>query len=383
MLLSFGARNFFSFKEGFEISFELSSGCPESISRSESVSRALAIIGANASGKTNAIRALVFLTNFCCNSFDIKPEDDIEVTPFYSNEAPTVFFADFMIDNTRYYYEIELTVQGIIRERLDRKVQRKSPVFERDAEKITYCIDALSELKKIKLRKKVSLISLAHQYEIKGLEKVYTFFSGITYNIDPYFGDIAIESLPLYIFNPSEKYAKSKDLLDFTIQQLKDFDTGVDDITIKQLKRSDLEDTYIPFFIHKTGNKNMRINSMMESNGTRSLYTQLILFKQALDCGGVLILDEFDNSLHPDILNSLIELFLNPEKNIKGAQLIFSTHNTAIMDKLSKYRIVLVNKEDNESFLYRVDELPGNIVRNDRSLENLYKTGKIGGKPNL
>jgi hypothetical protein len=53
------------------------------------------------------------------------------------------------------------------------------------------------------------------------------------------------------------------------------------------------------------------------------------------------------------------------------------------MDKLSKYKVVLVNKEDNESFLYRLDELPGNIVRNDRSIESIYKTGKLGGTPNL
>ncbi|MDD3903839.1 MAG: ATP-binding protein, partial [Sphaerochaeta sp.] len=66
-----------------------------------------------------------------------------------------------------------------------------------------------------------------------------------------------------------------------------------------------------------------------------------------------------------------------------NAQLIFCTHNTGVMDTLGKYRVILVNKEENESFLYRLDELPGNIVRNDRSLETIYKTGKLGGTPNL
>jgi AAA15 family ATPase/GTPase len=76
-------------------------------------------------------------------------------------------------------------------------------------------------------------------------------------------------------------------------------------------------------------------------------------------------------------------LFDDPEKNINNAQLIFTTHNTDIMDKLGKYRVVLVNKQDNESFLYRLDEIPGDILRNDRSIIPAYKAGKIGGKPRL
>jgi hypothetical protein len=53
------------------------------------------------------------------------------------------------------------------------------------------------------------------------------------------------------------------------------------------------------------------------------------------------------------------------------------------MDYLGKYRVVFVNKEDNESFLYRLDELPGDLLRNDRSIEGVYNTGKIGGRPKL
>lgn len=53
------------------------------------------------------------------------------------------------------------------------------------------------------------------------------------------------------------------------------------------------------------------------------------------------------------------------------------------MDYLGKYRIVLVNKENNESFLYRLDEISGDLLRNDRSISKVYENGKIGGKPRL
>ena len=66
----------------------------------------------------------------------------------------------------------------------------------------------------------------------------------------------------------------------------------------------------------------------------------------------------------------------------KLAQLIFTTHNNEIMDRLKKSRIILVNKEDNESYLYKLDET-GEILRNDRSISKIYNTGRLGGKPKI
>jgi hypothetical protein len=50
---------------------------------------------------------------------------------------------------------------------------------------------------------------------------------------------------------------------------------------------------------------------------------------------------------------------------------------------LGKYRTVLVNKEDNESYAYRLDELPGELVRNYRSIVSPYNKGHLGGVPKL
>ena len=69
--------------------------------------------------------------------------------------------------------------------------------------------------------------------------------------------------------------------------------------------------------------------------------------------------------------------------NQLGAQLLFSAHDADILDICGKYRTCLVNKDNNASYVYRLDELPGDILRNDRPISPLYKEGRIGGVPRL
>ena len=81
MLLEFGARNFYSFKEGFEVSMRLGDSCPDKISKGKSYANVLAVKGANASGKTNVLKVFWFLSNFVLNSFNQKPDTELD---FYS-----------------------------------------------------------------------------------------------------------------------------------------------------------------------------------------------------------------------------------------------------------------------------------------------------------
>ena len=81
------------------------------------------------------------------------------------------------------------------------------------------------------------------------------------------------------------------------------------------------------------------------------------------------------------ILPLIVDLFTNKEINKHNAQFIFTAHNTEIIDVLGKYRTILVNKEDNVSYCYRLDEIPGNMVRNGRPITPLYLHKKLGGVP--
>ncbi|MCK5695765.1 MAG: AAA family ATPase [Desulfobacula sp.] len=83
MLLKFGAKNFFSFKEGVEISLNLGANCPDFISRGKTVSNLLCVKGANGSGKSNLLKILSFIRALCCDSFNIKPDEVIFVDSFF------------------------------------------------------------------------------------------------------------------------------------------------------------------------------------------------------------------------------------------------------------------------------------------------------------
>ena len=120
-----------------------------------------------------------------------------------------------------------------------------------------------------------------------------------------------------------------------------------------------------------------------ESSGTKSLYVKLASYWKTLTFGGVLVMDEFDINYHPFMLPKLISLFEEEATNPKSSQFIFTSHNTEVIDKLGKYRTYLVNKEDNESYCYRLDEIKGDILRHGRPISPIYKEGKIGGVPKL
>lgn len=379
MLLEFGAKNFFCFKEGFEVSFRLGANCPNEISRDKNFSTVLCVKGANGSGKTNVLKALAFLGYFCCDSFNRKPDDRIHTEPFFFNKESSHFYAEFSIAKVEYLYELEVTQAEVLAEKIYRKDKRRTLIIERNKEKLNTCTEEYKDLKMVKLRRNASLISTAHQYEIESIQKIYDFFFTVSSNVS-FLGKR--DHLPDYD-TISRLYFKDKNIFNFVKDIICRCDLGIKDIEIQEKEDEKGNKKYTPVFEHKVGVKNHYLTFHTESSGTKSLYLQLGQYKIVLGLGGVFILDEFDINLHPDILPKLVDLFIDEDINKKNAQMIFTTHNSAIMDKLGKYRTVLVNKENNESFLYRLDEIPGDIIRNDRPIESIYKSGKIGGVPKI
>ncbi len=382
MLLEYGAKNFFSFKEGIEISFRLKKGCSEEISMGKNYSTILCVKGANASGKTNALKVLSFLSEVCCNSFNSKPEDEFRFETYFFNKKRASFFVEFCDnDNIEFRYELELNKKQILRETLFRKKKKTIKLFDRIENSINDRIKEFSEIDNIKLRNNASIISTAYQYELPVLRNIYIFFFRIILNINYFKG---LLEQPHSIDSITSYYYHNKNVFEFAKDIIKKCDLGIVDIEIE--KRLDGKDQvkYIPLFVHESkNNKKHNINYYEESSGTRSLYGQLFKYFIALEIGGVLVLDEFDINLHPDILPFLIQLFTDNKTNKKNAQLLFTTHNSNILNTLGKYRTVLVNKDENESYLYRLDEIPGDIIRNDRPIEPVYRSGKIGGVPRI
>ncbi|MCK9373268.1 MAG: ATP-binding protein [Sulfuricurvum sp.] len=377
MILEFGAKNFYSFKEGFEINLRSN----DQKTGQNVAFNVLAIKGANASGKTNVLKLLQFIQSFVLNSFsEIKPEEKILIRSFFRCDAPIEIFIAFLQDNIEYSYELILTEDEVISEKISRKQKRDVQIIQREKNTIS-TISEFDELKTIKIRSNVSIISMALQYEINCIKPLAQLFQSIKTNVSPF----GRNEQPLHDHDTISKfYYDNQDIFEFVIKVLKQSDTGIDNIKILDRQDDTGNIVYFPIFYFRNNSSDSKILTFYEqSSGTKSLYLQLGNYAIALRHGRTLILDEFDINLHPDILPMLVDFFDDPVKNVKNAQLIFTTHNTDIMDKLGKYRVVLVNKEDNESFLYRLDEIPGDILRNDRPITPIYKAGKIGGKPKL
>jgi len=239
-------------------------------------------------------------------------------------------------------------------------------------------------LKKIKInRDNVSIISLSHQYGLKELDVFYKFAKNISCNVG-LFGKYTNDEHFLDYNNTSKFYYENKEILDKAIEFLKKADTGITDIKIsKNIDDITSKTTYIPFFCHNSDGKSNYLHYLDESNGTKLLYRQLAPYFVTLKKGSVIAMDEFDIGLHPDLSLMIIDLFDNKKINKNGAQLIISSHYSEIIDKLGKYRLIFVNKEENESYLYRLDEIPGEILRPDRSIIPAYNSGKIGGRPKV
>lgn len=379
MILDFGFKNFFSFKEGFNVSFRLPSSCPESMSMGRSFSTIVGIKGANASGKTNIFRALNFLSRFCTNSFDNSPESGISVAPYYDSKKPCEFYVEFKLNDTEYRYELQANEINVVYEAIYVKKNRKTKVFERVKNEITFCTNEFLELKKIKLRSNASIISISHQYELKELNQLYKFFKLIQTNVN--YGGIRESIIDTHTIS---KFLFDNDkVFEFVKKFIKECDVGVENIEITYHTKEGDSKEYFPIFLHKANKANHPVTIHTESSGTRALFKQLALYKIILDAGGLLALDEFDVYLHPHILPKLLNLFTNPDTNTKGAQVLFSTHQADVLDILGRHRTYLINKNDNESYGYRLDEVPGDILRNDRSISPAYNDGKIGGIPKL
>lgn len=380
MLLEYGLRNFLSFKEGVTVSFRLDANVPVSISQDRNFATLMCVKGANGSGKTHLLKGLAFVADFAVRSFAREPEDEILVDPFYGASEPTEFFVEFGAGSSTYRYELDLSAKGVHREALYRTQVKRVRLFERFGDAIKHCTKAYSALESMKLRNNASVVSTARQYEVRGLEPVIKFFSNIVTNVGH---EGHRERTFLDLNSVSRMFFKNSDALKFAVEFIRSCDIGISNITIEEQDVIGETKRYTPHFFHWIDGKEMPIRSSTESNGTKQLFRSLFAYQLVLSTGGVLVLDEFDVYLHPHILPKLVSFFTDPDKNPKGAQLLFSTHSLEIIDFSGRYRTYFVNKEDNVSFAYRLDEIPGDILRNDRSMIPAYREGRIGGVPRL
>jgi hypothetical protein len=119
-----------------------------------------------------------------------------------------------------------------------------------------------------------------------------------------------------------------------------------------------------------------------ESAGTRRFIEIFPFLQFVLDTGGVAVIDELDADVHPLLIPELFRWFYDNRRNPKGAQLLFTAHNPAILDELEKEQVFFTEKLDGKpACIYGAGEIKG--LRREPSLMKKYLSGELGAVPHI
>lgn len=394
MIKSLSFKNFYSFADDTVIDFALGkkptpSGYDIDV-EGERYNKAIAIVGANGSGKTQFLKPLAFLRWFVSDSFlRSDPEQDI---PFASHllhtETSSRFELEFIISGIDYRYQLELTPQKVLFEALFEKTSTQySYLFKRENTGEGYSFKQkgfpFPRAQAEKLRGNTSLISAAHSYDIEAAKPFIDFFDRIETNVvstgRQHFqhGDL---------LGAAEKFHKAPDLLKRMSVAMCEFDLGLKSVEIRELTARDKtgkeEPVFVPFGLHTTDDGvSFELPFFEESSGTQSAFVLLDPILNTLQNGGLAVIDEIDNDLHPHLVPHLLEWFEFEHTNPHRAQLIFTCHTPEVLNLLQKHQIYLVEKRNQQSDAWRLDDMTG--LRADDNLYAKYMAGGLGATPEL
>ena len=309
MLLGFGGRNCWCFKDWIQIDLSLGESVPADVAMGLPACTAMCFKGANASGKTNALKVQSFIYDFVTFSFTDRADKPIIFASFFHNDDPAEFYAEFLANEVYYRYELTATKKAVITERLFRKKKeegsRETEIFVREGNEISKNT-LYKGHKDILFRNNASFISTLKQYNLPEISDISDFFLRTAANVGYYGlndrGENDPEELTKYYYNHPEE-------LKFTIQKIKHFDTGIKDIDI----RTHIDEKGMPFaypvFFHAVSDKKIQPMSYGEqSRGTQALYCKLINYYEVLSMGGVLVLDEFENIVGHGVVAVFLQL---------------------------------------------------------------------------
>lgn len=416
MLLEFSVANFLSFRDKTTLNL-LATSIKEhrdtniiSTERNDLLKGAV-LYGANASGKSNFIRAMSTMSRLILFSFEKSSTEELGITPFLlsteTEKAPSFFEVIFLIDTIRYRYGFEVDDTVVHTEWLYEAVkQSEKPLFVREKDGIEVMEKSFPEGKNLeeKTRDNALFLTVIDQFNGKTAKKIMQWFSNFMT-----ISGLRHEGYKAVTFGLLEEGNTRGLLMDF----YKKLDLGFDDIEIdkrlfdpkelpgdmpeslmKQLV-TDLQDSFRIDIktIHKKYDAKNKVAGKVtfdmrsqESSGTNKLFNISGPVFDVLNDGGVLVIDELDASLHPLLTLAITKLFNSTEFNVKNAQLIFATHDTNLLNYGNYRRDQIYFVEKNKygaSEMYSLVEYKeeGKTIRKDRSFEKDYIEGRYGAIP--
>lgn len=351
------------------------------------------MIGPNASGKTNIVKALSALKHLIADS-QADPEE-AGVYYFWPNalhaDEPSELGVKFSADKKLFEYNFVFDRRRILKEELAeysrvserftaKKVFTRSWNDKEQVYKARFYYPELVELLTKDLRSNASIISVAKQLPR------YEFAQ----KISSYWQQCVASNIAFTNWYPEPK--NRIDFLDRAIDNkslrekiddlLRRFDIGYNGIERYDMEL-DGQKHYAYFVSHTYADKKFSTVWQEESEGTKRMFK---ILEQAISVlskkDGVMIIDELDSGLHPDLAEAIVDLFQDKDINVNKTQLIFNTHDHRILSTLDKQQIFLVEKNDiGSTEIWRLDEVDG--VRSDDNYYAKYMAGAYAAKPRI
>lgn len=367
------------------------------------------LYGANASGKSNLLEAMRFMSTFVTTSATkLKPEEPINVSPFKLNsktaKQPSTFGMDFIHENVRYQYGFVLDRERVFEEWLYAFPKGQPQLyFSREFNGKVYewkmgpSLKGEKESLKEKTRPNNLFLSVAAQFNNKQLNHVYSWFRSKIYYVNC--SDWSDPSHTIHYLK------KDQNIKDEIIKSLKKADLDINDINLRTMTSDEIkfpkdlpsevknqileevkEGKFIDLsFIHKQRDTQNLIKFGIdeESHGTIKFFSLLGFWLDSINQSRNLLVDEIASNMHPNMVSFFIQSFLNASKNSANMQLLMTTHNTDLLDAKLFRRDQIWFTEKNregETILYSLNDYK---PRKEEALQKGYLAGRYGAIPFL
>lgn len=401
MIAEIKFKNMFSFRDETVLSFEadkskdLESYHVVELAPDVKLLKLAVIYGANASGKSNIIKVCDFIRSFITCT-PLNKAELIKIVPFLLNrtskEQASEFSVSFYAMNgdkaIRYVYSVLLETTHIVRETLIYYLsQQPATVFERSME---------NNVSSIKFGQKVKISTAAkEEITLKCLPNMSVFAAYMQVNTNIAEMETALQYLtkqmmPAIVPTSSlsryaEEAIKKETAKEYILRYLQEADFNISNISSKEQETKKGVVNYT-MYQHKVssglgGNDYYEFPELYESDGTIRTFGLASQIQNSIGSNAFLAVDEIESSLHPKLIEYMIERFL---KESKQAQLLLTTHYDGLLgeeDLLRKDNIWFAEKNtDGASVLYPLTDFKG--LNRISSLQKAYKFGKFGAVPN-
>ncbi|MCO5949848.1 AAA family ATPase [Mucilaginibacter flavidus] len=404
MIIQFSVGNYGSFDEIQKLNFRattLESCSPEVDQRNlisvgdQNYLKLIGIYGANASGKSNLMRSLSFFRELVAHSMASEELSQSGVNPFRQSDEgfmqPSYFQIVLLLEEKKYRYGFTLTGEGKIESEwlFGPAGKNETYYFKRSAAEVQINREWFTEAAELpleNLRDNALFLSFGSSYNGPVARAIRGYLANkITVDIKHRRGSRRSGVFGI-INHPTNRLVEAGET-ELVLTWLKEVGLVYHGIELPEKERPGNAVILFKHIYDKegrvTGLAGMDL-SQDESDGTQKFYNYIGRLYRKFKDGGLYIVDEIDSNFHPALLQKIIRLFQNPEINTANAQLLFTSHDTNLMDPAIMRRDQFYFTEKtmyDATRLYSLADLKG--IRNNADFARQYLAGLYGALPIL